>query len=83
VTDEYILKKYRGCEPSLVVHLHPTHFRFDQQDGTFSYKSPMRIFIEHLRTKKIPSDLVDYFTEQGVAFYEGMHSDKMHSSQGY
>ncbi|EGY16559.1 hypothetical protein VD0002_g3114 [Verticillium dahliae] len=71
VTDKYILSKYAGNPPSLILHLHPMHFRFDQQDGTFSYKSPMRIFLEHLRTRTIPHDLLQDLTQEGVAFYEG------------
>lgn len=70
-SDGYILKKYQGCPPSLVVHFHPTHFRFDQQDGTFTYKSPMKIFVEHLRAGTVPHDLVDEFLDGGVTFYEG------------
>ncbi|KAK1994340.1 hypothetical protein LX36DRAFT_751786 [Colletotrichum falcatum] len=71
VTDQYILKKYSGNPPSLVVHMHPTHFRFDQQDGIFPYKSPMRLFLEHLRMRTVPHDLLEYFTQAGVPFYEG------------
>ncbi|GJD04531.1 hypothetical protein ColKHC_13356 [Colletotrichum higginsianum] len=71
VTDEYILKKYSGNPPSLVVHMHPTHFRFDQQDGIFPYKSPMRLFLEHLRMRTVPHDLLEYFSQAGVPFYEG------------
>ena len=70
-TDAYILKKYSNCPPSLVVHLHPNHFRFDQQDGTFSYKSPMKMFIEHIREGTVPHDLLEYFDRWNVAFYEG------------
>jgi hypothetical protein len=72
-SDAYILRKYRGCLASLVVHLYPNHFKFDQQDGTFSYKSPMRIFIEHLRLGTVPHDLLDMFIASGVTFYEGMY----------
>ncbi|KAJ9138674.1 Autophagy-related protein 27 [Pleurostoma richardsiae] len=71
VTDKYILKKYAGNPPSLVVHLHPTHFRFDQQDGMFPYKSPMRLFLEHLRSRTVPHEMLEYFTQWGVPFYEG------------
>jgi transcription factor SPT20 len=70
-SDEYILKRYRGCPPSLILHLHPTHFRFDQQEGSFSYKSPMRILIEHLKLRTIPHDLVEFFYESNIPFYEG------------
>ncbi|KAH7342833.1 Spt20 family-domain-containing protein [Rhexocercosporidium sp. MPI-PUGE-AT-0058] len=68
-SDSYILKKYRGCPPSLVIHLHPNHFRFDQQEGSFTYKSPMRIVIEHLRDRTIPHDLVEFFND--IPYYEG------------
>ncbi|KAI0806556.1 hypothetical protein GGR55DRAFT_653223 [Xylaria sp. FL0064] len=73
VKDEtaYILKKFAGCPPSLIIHLHPTHFRFDQQDGIFPYKSPMRVFLDHLHTRTIPHDLLPDFTDAGVPFYEG------------
>jgi hypothetical protein len=52
-----ILAKYKDAAPSLIIHLHPTHFRFDQQvyhplkpvltpkDGVFSYNSPMKVNI--------------------------------------
>ena len=71
-SDAYILKKFKGSLPSLVVHLHPNHFRFDQQDGTFSYKSSMRVFIEHLKLGTVPHDLLDLFTSSGIIFYDGM-----------
>lgn len=75
-TDEHILKRYRSCKPSLIVHLYPTHFRFDQQEGSFSYKSPMKILIEHLKQRTIPHDLVEFFTE--VPFYEGCMIVQVH-----
>ncbi|KHJ30311.1 putative transcription factor spt20 [Erysiphe necator] len=67
-SDEYILKKYRNNIPSLVIHLHPTHFRFDNQEGHFPYQSPMRLMIEHLRQRTIPHDLVEYFGD--IPYYE-------------
>ncbi|RKF57614.1 putative transcription factor spt20 [Golovinomyces cichoracearum] len=67
-SDEYILKKYRNNSPSLIIHLHPTHFRFDNQEGHFPYQSPMRIMIEHLRQRTIPHDLVEYFGD--IPYYE-------------
>ncbi|CAG8956477.1 hypothetical protein HYFRA_00003863 [Hymenoscyphus fraxineus] len=75
-SDEYILKRYRNSKPSLIVHLHPTHFRFDEQEGSFSYKSPMRILIEHLRTRTVPHDLVEFFTD--MPFYEGCMIVQIH-----
>lgn len=76
ITDEYILKKYRGCPPSLIIHLHPTHFRFDQQEGSFSYKSPMRMVIEHLRQRTVPHDLLEFMQE--VQFYDGCMIVQIH-----
>ena len=67
----YILKKYRGNPPSLIVHLHPMHFRFDQQDGSFSYQSEMRVFIEHLQKGTIPHDMLEEFRKANVKFYDG------------
>ncbi|KAK6722985.1 hypothetical protein SNK04_001837 [Fusarium graminearum] len=71
VTDTYILNKFAGQPPSLIIHLHPTHFRFDNQDGMFSYKSPMKIFLEHVKARTVPHDLLPYLNEGGVSFYDG------------
>ncbi|KAI8687713.1 hypothetical protein NCS55_00023300 [Fusarium keratoplasticum] len=71
VTDSYILKKFAGRPPSLIIHMHPTHFRFDNQDGMFPYKSPMKLFLDHLRSRTVPHDLLQYLTDAGVPFYEG------------
>jgi transcription factor SPT20 len=70
-SDAHILKKFKGQPPSLIVHLHPTHFRFDQQDGSFSYHSEMRLFIEHLQKKTIPHDMLEEFKNANVQFYDG------------
>ncbi|KAI1610105.1 transcription factor SPT20 [Exophiala viscosa] len=67
----HILRKFKGSPPSLIVHLHPTHFRFDQQDGSFSYHSEMRVFIEHLAKGTIPHDMVEEFRKSEVKYYDG------------
>ncbi|KAJ9616823.1 hypothetical protein H2200_000542 [Cladophialophora chaetospira] len=69
--DTHILRKFKGCTPSLIVHLHPTHFRFDQQDGSFSYRSEMRVFIDHLAKGTIPHDMVEEFRKSEVKYYDG------------
>ncbi|KAL6864513.1 Spt20 family domain-containing protein [Trichoderma novae-zelandiae] len=71
VTDAYVLKRHSGRPPSLIVHMHPTHFRFDGQDGMFQYKSPMKIFLEHVKSRTIPHDLLPYFVQGKVPFYDG------------
>ncbi|KPI42743.1 SAGA complex subunit spt20 [Cyphellophora attinorum] len=70
-SERHILRKFKGRPPSLIVHLHPTNFRFDAQDGSFSYQSPMRVFIEHLQKQTIPHDMLEDFREAGVTFYDG------------
>jgi transcription factor SPT20 len=73
-TSDYILKKFRGHPPSLVLHLHPTHFRFQNQDGSFRYNSPMKVILEYIRARTVPHDMMEEFATAGVNFYEGMHS---------
>ena len=70
-TTPYILKKYSKSPPSLIVHLHPTHFRFEQQDGSFAYNSEMKVIIEHIRAGTVPHDLMEELLRSGVRFYEG------------
>jgi transcription factor SPT20 len=70
-TPSYILKKYAKCPPSLVLHLHPTHFRFEQQDGSFPYNSEMKVIIEHIRAGTVPHDMIEELLRANVRFYEG------------
>ncbi|MCJ1467902.1 Transcription factor spt20, partial [Pseudocyphellaria aurata] len=67
----FILKKYRNAAPSLILHIHATQFRFEQQDGSFSYNSPMRSILEHIKLSTVPHDLLEEFAAAGVKFYEG------------
>ncbi|OKL56132.1 hypothetical protein UA08_08725 [Talaromyces atroroseus] len=69
-TTSYILRKYSKSPPSLILHLHPTHFRFDQQDGSFPYNSEMKVIIEHIRSQTIPHDMLEELLRAGVKFYE-------------
>ncbi len=71
-TTAYILKKYSKSLPSLILHLHPTHFRFDQQDGSFGYNSPMKVILEHIRSQTIPHDMLEELFASNVKFYDGM-----------
>ena len=67
---EYILEKYRGRPPSLTIHLHPNNFRFENQNGSFSYNSAMRFVLEHLQKQTVPYEMIDELLHQGVKFYE-------------
>ena len=70
---EYILRNYGKdkANPSLVLHLHPTHFRLDGQDGSFSYNSSMSSVLKHLKFETIPHEMMEYLLIMGVKFYEG------------
>ena len=67
---EHMLKKYSKVLPSFILHLHPSHFRFDQQDGSFSYNSPVKILLEHIKSQTIPHDMLDELKQAGIKFYE-------------
>ena len=45
-----ILAKYKDATPSFIIHLHPTHFRFDQQVYaaiyTIAYISGGRVLVQ-------------------------------------
>lgn len=70
-TTSYVLQKFRKSPPSLILHLHPTHFRFDQQDGSFSYSSPMKVILEHIKNQTVPHDMLEELFASHVKFYEG------------
>lgn len=71
LTDKFILRKHKGKTPSLIVHLHQNYWRFDQQEGNFSYQTPeMRPFLEHLKKGTIPHDFLEELRREGVKFYD-------------
>lgn len=87
-TSHYILEKYRRQQPSLIIHLYANNFRFEQQTGSFSYNSPMRVVLEHLKAQTVPHDMIEELIAAGVRFYEGNeapHNDcknNVNESQG-
>ena len=72
ITSSWILKKYRGMPASVVLHLHQLNFRFEGQDGSFGYQSPMKMLLEGVRTETIPPGVGEEFREAGTRFYDGM-----------
>ena len=68
-TTSYILRKYRNSPPSFILHLHPTHFRLDDQDGIFLYNSPMKVLLEHVKEQTVPHDMVDHLLSSDIKFY--------------
>ncbi|WPH03286.1 saga complex subunit spt20 [Acrodontium crateriforme] len=76
---DYILKKHKGKAASLIVHLHPTHFRFDGQEGSFGYDSPMKFFIAHLKRQTVPHEMLEELLGEGVPFYDGCLIVEIHN----
>lgn len=75
----YILRKHGGKLPSLIIHLHPTHFRFEGQDGSFAYDSPVKAILQHLRTQTVPHEMLEELLQQNVPFYDGCLIIEVHN----
>ncbi|WBW73014.1 SAGA complex subunit Spt20 [Schizosaccharomyces osmophilus] len=68
---EEIRKKYQNEEPSLVLHIHKYHFRFEQQDGAFTYNGPVKTILHYIRMELIPPDCLEVFQNSNIKFYDG------------
>ncbi|KAG4305103.1 hypothetical protein PORY_001273 [Pneumocystis oryctolagi] len=77
-TSDELLERYKDETPSLILHMYPTHFRFEQQDGVFLYNSPMKIILEYIRMETIPPDCVEIFRDSQTrqSSDENSHSDE-------
>lgn len=77
---QYILQKHKGKAPSLVVHLHPTHFRFEGQDGSWAYDSPMKFILQHLKKQTVPHELMgELLAPNNVPWYDGCLIVEVHN----
>ncbi|CBQ68608.1 conserved hypothetical protein [Sporisorium reilianum SRZ2] len=84
-TTRQILRRHRKDKPSLILHLHNHHFRFERQNGMFLFDSPVKAFLGYIRDQKVPADLIDVLTESGVQFFEGcllvdVHDHRSHAA---
>ncbi|EPY53164.1 SAGA complex subunit Spt20 [Schizosaccharomyces cryophilus OY26] len=68
---EEIRKKYQNEEPSLILHIHKYHFRFEQQDGAFTYNGPVKAILHYIRMELIPPDCLEVFQSSNIKFYDG------------
>ncbi|KAI8055124.1 Spt20 family-domain-containing protein [Syncephalis plumigaleata] len=66
-----IVERYRDEPPSLVMHIYPTHFKFEHQDGVFLLTGVMKNFLQYIKDRRLPPDLIDVFEEANCPFYEG------------
>ena len=75
----YILRKHKGKSPSIVIHLHNTHFRFAGQEGSFAYDSPMKFVLEHLRKQTVPHEMLEELLMGNVSWYDGCLIVEVHN----
>ncbi|KAJ2439864.1 Transcription factor spt20, partial [Coemansia sp. RSA 2424] len=71
VGDCHFLERFKDEEPSMVLHMFDSHFRFEGQEGVFLYNGTMRFFFDALNEGKIPVDLVDVLAQLSCRYYEG------------
>ncbi|KAJ2531308.1 Transcription factor spt20 [Coemansia sp. RSA 1935] len=71
IGDNDLLERFQDENPSLMLHLFDSHFRFDSQEGVFLYNGPMRFFFDALNEGTIPIDLVDVLTQVNCRFFDG------------
>ncbi|KAJ2741524.1 Transcription factor spt20 [Coemansia sp. BCRC 34301] len=71
VGDRHFLERFKDEEPSMVLHMFDSHFRFEGQEGVFLYNGTMRFFFDALNEGKIPVDLVDVLAQLSCRYYEG------------
>lgn len=79
ITKAHILKKFKDRQPSLTVHLHQTHWKFEGQEGSFAYDSPMRAFLQHLRKSTLPHDMLEELLTGNIPFYDGCLIVEVHN----
>jgi transcription factor SPT20 len=79
---QYILRKHKGKPPSMTLHLHPSHFRFENQDGSFAYDSPMRFVLQHLQRGTVPHEILEDLLSAKVQFYDGCLIVEVHNHRG-
>ena len=62
------------------MHLHQNHFRFEQQDGNFSYESEAKEFLHHLRERTVPGEpFLSEFYKADVPFRSGCLIVEVHN----
>ncbi|KAG1089678.1 hypothetical protein G6F42_019914 [Rhizopus arrhizus] len=69
--EKELLKRHQKDPPSLCLHLYPTYFKFEHEDGFFSYKSQFKDFLACIKDKRLPGDLMDVFDQAQCRYYDG------------
>ncbi|TKA61601.1 hypothetical protein B0A55_11475, partial [Friedmanniomyces simplex] len=75
----YILKKHKGNQPSIVIHLHNNHWKFGGQDSSFGYDSQMAVVLKHLRHGTVPHEMIGELLGELVVWYDGCLIVEVHN----
>lgn len=68
---ERSLSTVDGAAASLTLHLHPSHCRFEHQNGVFLYDSPIRSLLCSIRDARLPNTLLDLLDATDVRYFDG------------
>lgn len=82
ITKDYILRKFAGRPPSLVLHLHTNYFRLGSQEGSWPYDSPMKFLLADIRRERVPDQMLEELLANNVPFYDGCLIVEVHNHRG-
>lgn len=68
---------------SLVLHLYESYCRFEHQNGTFLYDSPILTLLHNIRDARLPLELIDLLDAAEVTYYEGCLVVEVHDHRGF
>jgi transcription factor SPT20 len=76
---DYILRKHKGKPVSLTLHLYPTHFKFEGQDGSFPYDGESRFILQHMQHNTVPHEMIEELLSSNVPWYDGCLIVEVHN----
>ncbi|KAK4556786.1 Transcription factor spt20 [Recurvomyces mirabilis] len=77
--NDFILRKHRGKQPSLVVHLHDGYWKFGGQEGSYGYDDRMKFVLQHIRHHTVPHEMMEDMLAMGVSWYDGCLIVEVHN----
>ena len=75
----HILRKFKGKPVSLTIHLHPTHFKFEGQDGSFPYEGDASFVLKHLKRGTVPHEMMEELLSNNIPWYDGCLIVEIHN----
>lgn len=76
---QYILDKFYGKQPSLTIHLYDATFRFEGQDVSWTYDSPMKCVLRHLKHQTVPHEMMEELLSGAIQWYDGCLIVEVHN----